>query len=585
LVNTTTQYAQSRPNVAALLGPSLGHVIVWQSDRYLNSGTTIRSLGVFGQRFDANDVKIGPEFRINPESFPSNSEAVVAGLPGGRFVVAWVALDGWSTGIFARIFNANGVPLGNPILVNTITTRAQTGPRIATLAGGGFVVVWHSHHHPTTDYRELEVRAQRFGAIGTKIGGEYVVNTTPRLRCCVDVASLADGGFVAIYPAFDPHGIGPGIFAQRVRANGGRAGEEFRVADGFDISRPRVTALADGGFMAVWAIARADPYRTRILARSYSSAGVARPPQEVADLSGFRTTFGPDVDRLANGEVIVAYNGEETATYLQRVTSRGVKIGGALKLTPADRFHGVVAGLAEPTSPFVVAWTSVDDHELGVEARRVRVEGAPYAAPDTAMTTTRTPVVIDVLANDIDPNRGTVDPKLIQSAVALNGTVSIVANGTRLRYVPGSTCAATDTITYVMQASAAETASSTVEVTIVPEPIMSVAPVGTFDFAGPAGGPFTPVTRSLTVQNIGCAPLAWSSSTRFDGSDDNWFTANVVDPNPLAPGASATVDLIPTSEASLLAPASYTGAVDLANISNARGTTSRTVTITVEPVP
>ncbi len=582
IVNTAIQHSQSAPEVAALTGPSRGHVVVWQSVRYLNSGTTSRSLGVFAQRFGADDAKVGPEIRVSPETLLNSMAPVVKGLADGRFVVAWSAADGSQSGIFARVYEADGSPRGNPALVNTLTVRQQIAPRLARLDDGRFVVVWQSNHYPLLDSRELEVRAQIFTEDGDKSGGEIAVNTKPRLRCCADVASLADGGFVAVWPGFDTLAASPGLFGQRLDAGGNPVGGEFRVADGYDISRPGVAGLANGGFMVVWAHAFTDPYRTLVLSRRYAAVGGAFDTREIATVPGFRTV-APAIDRLENGEVVVALTGEDSATYLQRLTDRGVKIGGLLKLTGPARYRASVAGLAEEAAPFVAAWVAPDGDDTGIEARRMRVQGAPRAEPDLATTATAEPVIIDVLANDTDPNPGVGDLRLITSALALDGTATIVANGKRIRYVPGRTCAATDTITYTMQGSNGESATAVVAVTIVPAPVMVVTPATAIAFTGPVGGPFAPATTTLTIRNRGCSALTWARSLRFDGLIRNWFSAVVSGADTLAPDAVATIEVKPTAKAALLAGGSYTGAVRLANTSNGRGDALRGVTLDVTP--
>jgi hypothetical protein len=113
----------------------------------------------------------------------------VAALRGGGFVVVWT--DPASTGgdIRATIFsNDTGVPDFDAFQfrVNTSTAGAQNEASVAALDDGGFLVTWEN------DNADL-VRAQRFDAVGNKIGVEFTV----KIGVSVDspeVGVLSDGG-------------------------------------------------------------------------------------------------------------------------------------------------------------------------------------------------------------------------------------------------------------------------------------------------------------------------------------------------------------------------------------------------------
>ena len=87
---------------------------------------------------------------------------------------------------------------------------------------------------------------------------------------------------------------------------------------------------------------------------------------------------------------------------------------------------------------------------------------APTAANDSAATSEDTPVTINVLANDSDPDR---DPLRVVSASAANGTVTINPDGT-LRYVPNANYNGSDTITYTISDGQGGTATATVAVAV-----------------------------------------------------------------------------------------------------------------------
>ncbi len=133
-------------------------------------------------------------------------------------------------------------------------------PRIAALAGGGFVITWQGNGiglpaNPTA------VLAQRFDANGVKQGAEFTISTTTSdSPFRPDIAGLKDGGFVIawagkIIDSSAPGGLRYGVWAQRFDANGVKQGPELQVSallDRFAKSSPSVAGLEDGGFVIIF---------------------------------------------------------------------------------------------------------------------------------------------------------------------------------------------------------------------------------------------------------------------------------------------------------------------------------------------
>ncbi|WP_177175901.1 Ig-like domain-containing protein [Sphingopyxis sp. YR583] len=86
----------------------------------------------------------------------------------------------------------------------------------------------------------------------------------------------------------------------------------------------------------------------------------------------------------------------------------------------------------------------------------------PTANNDTVTTAEDTPLVVNVLGNDVDPDG---DPLTVTSALAANGLVTINADGT-LSYTPNADFNGTDTIIYTIDDGNGGTSSATVTVTV-----------------------------------------------------------------------------------------------------------------------
>ncbi len=116
----------------------------------------------------------------------------------------------------------------------------------------------------------------------------------------------------------------------------------------------------------------------------------------------------------------------------------------------------------------------------------------PVAVDDTAVTDEDTPVTIDVLTNDSDPDN---DDLTVTQASAQNGTAVIEADGT-LTYTPDADFNGTDTISYTVSDGNSGTDTATVTVTVTP---VNDAPVAADDAFSTDED--TPVSGNVLVDN------------------------------------------------------------------------------------
>ncbi|WP_298686082.1 Ig-like domain-containing protein, partial [uncultured Sphingomonas sp.] len=160
--------------------------------------------------------------------------------------------------------------------------------------------------------------------------------------------------------------------------------------------------------------------------------------------------------------------------------------GDALSVTAAQAVHGAVAINPDgtlsytPDAGFVgqdVIDYAITDGQGGASSAVVTVTVMPsdrhvVANSDAATTRAGEPVVLDVLANDVD-SRG--DPLAVVAAAASHGAVAINPDGT-LRYTPDAGYSGADTIAYTVSDGAGGVASTTVAVTIIPDRVPDAAP-------------------------------------------------------------------------------------------------------------
>ena len=275
-VNTTTGSGQNAPDVATAADGSF--VVVWDSDFQDGSNE-----GIFARRFDAAGVPLGGEFQVNTTTALNQFDAAVAARPDGGFVVVWTGVDSQYWGIFGRIFDSTGTPQGPEFPINTYMTGRQFFPEISADAGGNFVVVWYNQWNASN----AEVSARRFDAMGSPLGSDFQVNTlTTNFQAFPDVAMDRDGHFLVTWFG-DLQGVpGETIVGQRFDNLGNRVDAEFAV-NTHTTGRhtfPAVATVARGDFVVVWQSDGQDGDGEGLFGQRYGDL-IFRDGAETGDLS------------------------------------------------------------------------------------------------------------------------------------------------------------------------------------------------------------------------------------------------------------------------------------------------------------
>jgi len=152
----------------------------------------------------------------------------------------------------------------------------------------------------------------------------------------------------------------------------------------------------------------------------------------------------------------------------------------------------------------------------------------PIAGPDSATTPFETPVTINVLANDSDPN-GKLPLTILQPGFPLHGSVALNTNNT-ITYTPQSGFQGVDTFFYLLQNSQGATANGKVTVTVQPSTLPPAATAVSFDVSAAAGcsyaGEICAICLDTHVTNPSNLVLTWSVSPTTPGGG-NVFITNI----------------------------------------------------------
>lgn len=245
VVNSSAASQQDNPNVTALADG--GFVMTWRT--FANGGQSDVAARIYG----ANGLPVGNEFAIQTNSTDSQDVPDITALKNGGFAVSWASEatpgDADGTGVAVSVFDKNGnMAAAGEVAANTGTTGAQDEPRITALANGKFVVAWETTDAVTTS-NGIDVAGRIFNADGTPATAELQFNaTTVGDQTAPVVSALENGWFVVIWES------GNNVIGQVFDDNGVAQGDEFQVntlTSGQQVE-PDVATMSDGQIVISW---------------------------------------------------------------------------------------------------------------------------------------------------------------------------------------------------------------------------------------------------------------------------------------------------------------------------------------------
>jgi Ca2+-binding RTX toxin-like protein len=423
-VATNTANNQQRVSVAGL-GDG-GFVAVWVSLDPVTGDSGIG--GIVGQRFDERGNRVGTEFSISADAIFQPTEPQVIGLEDGGYVVTWANDDPASAdphlGIVAQRFDAQDSKLGSQFLVNTRTQGVQIRPSIEAFADGGFIIAWASTD-PAIGDSDRGISGQRFDSAGDRVGGEFLINTaTSGLQFVPEIGRLADGGFVVAWSSPDP--ANPAFLANAPRAQrfdgaGNAVGGEVVVnqfSPGFLFALD-VAGLADGGYVVTWLSSASEHGNTVIAGRRFAAEGNPLGGEFIVSTHSPGGVGEPTVAALDDGGFVVTWQSVTPATgdldsdgiAGQRYDAQGNRFGTEFLVnvtTALAQRSPAVTALAD--GGFAVVWET----EAGA-LNTWDVAGRVFQAPSPNV------LVLDVLANDTDPDPGDAPGDLSLESVTVRG--------------------------------------------------------------------------------------------------------------------------------------------------------------------
>jgi hypothetical protein len=342
----------------------------------------------------AQGIPLGPEFQANAYTTGREGHPDVASAGDGSFVVVWARGGAAGTGIFARRYDAQGLPVATGFQVNSGTAVPGQYPKVAADASGGFVVVWG-------DADGYNSHGRRFDSSGAPVGSEL---SLARVRPVV--ASDAAGNFivvstqvVTVYVNFPVPWPG-NLFGRRFDSSGVPTAPEFLLNDDFKVYYPdpyinidhsegRAIASSPGGdFVVAWTVIEdsfyplggrpADRSSLGLFGQRFSKTGAKVGPKFPITTAQTTAPSEPPIGLDATGNFIVVWSsvsqdGDGSGIRGQRYDSSGAKLGAEFPVntyTTGDQTSPSVA--VDGAGNFVVVWTSAnqDGSSTGVFGAR-----------------------------------------------------------------------------------------------------------------------------------------------------------------------------------------------------------------------
>ena len=358
-------------------------------------------------------IPVGQEIVVSnqPYDYPFGNAASIVHLSSGGFILFWSeasANDRSGGCVEGRIFDADGVATGAEFIVNTTTLNTQALPHATLLMDGTIMVTWQDASQTGGDTSGAAIRGQVLGATGTKIGGEFLVNTTTALAQSAPTNTLLDNGNVLILwtdsSATGGDTSGQAIRAQVVTAAGVKVGGEFLVNTQTTGAQTavHVAKLSGGNIMVTWTDASGtlgDASGTSIKGQILDTSGAKVGDEFLVNSQTAGAQTGSEVAALANGTFVATWQdasgtlGDANGTSIkaQLFDSLGHKIGGEFLVnttTVNSQTNPAVALLSDGS--FAIAWRDagpdVGTPQQSLHAQIFYADGTPLGSEFIADT-------------------------------------------------------------------------------------------------------------------------------------------------------------------------------------------------------
>ena len=249
LVNVYTINGQSNVSAAS---SEHGYMLAWLSI------TPEDSLGIYGRLLDNDGTPIGGDIHVNTYT-AGQQDTPAIGSNGDNYLVAWQSLnqDNDSFGIYAQLIGNDGQKIGQELRINSTTVSDQRDPAIAS-NGSTYLVLWQSYAQSGND--NYDIYGRIIDNEGTYVSPEMHINTYTTLEQRNPAVEFNGAHYLAVWESKNQDGDSFGIYAQLLDNDAQKIGIEFKV-NSHTVSEQIEPAITSDGtnFLVVWSSLQQAP--------------------------------------------------------------------------------------------------------------------------------------------------------------------------------------------------------------------------------------------------------------------------------------------------------------------------------------
>jgi hypothetical protein len=316
-VNSTTDRSQSGAVTAQLSDGRF--VAVWHS--YAQDNPPYDDYGVYGRIYDADGSPVSTEFLVSDTDHVRGQEYAqdVVALDNGRFAVGYYNDEE----VELRIFGADGLPEGDAIRINTLTSSTQDQLKMTALPDGSIFATWRSWN---SDGNSYGVAGRMFDGTGTPITDEFDVNLEIASNQEQPMPVTLNNGDVMVVWRSETSGTAAGdgssgSIQSRVFQTSGTIPQAGPSGDPTEITvntategnqhQPQATVLNNGNIVITWTNDAGHGWGSDVRAKIVAPDGTVIAEEFILNDSDYSTDYVPIVRALTDGGFVAAWRSYE----------------------------------------------------------------------------------------------------------------------------------------------------------------------------------------------------------------------------------------------------------------------------------
>ena len=258
------------------------YLVVWEDERNMGA----RGTDIYGRRVAANGKRLGGEVRISDPGATTddNAPAVAYSSTANQYLVVWEDQRNggtWGREIYGRRVAANGSRVGGGLRVTGDTAHSDESAAAVAYnsTNDQYLVVWKDYRNNAT--RQTDIFGQRVRADGTRAGSDFRVSGGAAIAYEESPAvayNLIANQYLVVWEDYRNQATRQvDIYGRRLAANGSPMGRDFRVSGGAAILYEYAAAVAynqiTNQYLVVWKDSRNTATGAEVYGRRVAADG------------------------------------------------------------------------------------------------------------------------------------------------------------------------------------------------------------------------------------------------------------------------------------------------------------------------